>query len=204
MPFPALATADDLATVLKVEPFTGLEKVQVDKLLDLASGELRSIIGHPISRMTSTVTVWADRRGQLELPAAPVVSVDEVIVEGQTLDPSSYKLRWRTLYLPVCRDDVVEVTFTHGFEEIPEDLVKWTLVLAQAMKAGVDQTDSLGLTAGVVQRSEAIDDYQVSMQSGEAAGGDGTSGMTLPQRIQEQLRAAYGGGGLIHWIEVDG
>lgn len=204
MPFPALATAADLATALKVDPFTGAELAQVDMLLELASGELRSIVGHPISRMTSTVRLWPDRRGQVELPAIPVVDVAEVKINGATLGSSFYKLRWRTLYLPVCRDDVVDITFTHGFDEIPEDLVKWTLVLAQAMRSGVDQTGSLGLTAGVVQRSEAIDDYQVSMQSGEAAGGDGTSGMTLPSRIQEQLRAAYGGGGLIHWLEVDG
>lgn len=199
-----LATAAQLATRLGVPAYTGLELAQVTELLSDASDEIRSICGAPINRLTSTVTFYADRAGRIEIPAFPVVSVGSVEVNGQALASSAYRVRSRALYLPVCKDDEVTLTFTHGWDPIPGELVKWTCVLAAAARAGVTATDSLGLTAGVGQRSESIDDYQISVSGPEASGGDAATGLTLPPRICDRLRAAYGGSGLIDWLEVDG
>lgn len=200
-----LASPEDLATRLGVEPYAAAERDQVEALLGDASDELRSILGQPINRMTSTVTLYASRHGRVDLPAFPVVSIGSVELDGVEVDPGCYRVQDKTLHLPmVCRGDEVVVTFTHGWDEIPGELVKWTCVLGAAMKSGVDATGSLGMIAGVGQSSEAIDDYQHTTQGPEASGGDPTSGLTLPQVIVDRLRAAYGGLGLINWIEVEG
>ena len=199
-----LATAQQLADRLKLPPFEGEELAQVQLLLDDASDEIRAIVGQAISRTTSTVVLWADKPGRVDLPAWPVVSVDEVKYNGEVLDPASYRVRYRTLLLPVhCTRAEIEVTYTHGWDPIPNEIVKWTCVLAAAMWNAVRDTGALGMSAGMVQRTEAIDDYQLSWQSAEAAGGDSASGLTLAPRIAERLRATYGGGS-VAWLEVDG
>lgn len=199
-----LATPDDLSNRLGLDPYTGSEWDQVEALLGDASDELRSVLGQPVSRMTSTVTLFASRHGRVDLPAFPVVSIGSVELDGVVVDPGCYRVRDKTLHLPmVCRNDEVVVTFTHGWDEIPGELVKWTCVLAAAMKAGVDATGSLGMIAGVGQSSEAIDDYQHTTQGPEASGGEPTSGLTLPPAIADRLRASYGGLGLINWIQEE-
>ena len=55
-----LATAQQLADRLKLPPFEGEELSQVQLLLDDASDEIRAIVGQAISRVTSTVVLWAD------------------------------------------------------------------------------------------------------------------------------------------------
>jgi hypothetical protein len=200
-----LATPAQLAARLGVPAFTGTELAQATELLGDASDEIRSAIGQPINRLTSTVTLYADRPCRVDLPAVPVVSIGSVLLDGVEMDPSRYRLVHRTLRcLPVRKGDEVTVTFTHGWEEIPGELVKWTCVLAAAAMAGAEATGSLGLTAGIGSKSEAIDDYQVTLQGPEASGGDPASGLALPERIAARLRAAYGGSGLISWLEVDG
>src|SRR5690606_36946179 len=112
-----LATAQQLADRLKVPPFGGEALGQVQLLLDDASHEIRAIGGQAISRTTSTVVLWADRPGRVVLPAWPVVSVDEVKYNGEVLDPASYRVRYRTLLLPVhCTRAEIEVTYTHGWD----------------------------------------------------------------------------------------
>jgi hypothetical protein len=205
MPLTPLATADQLAARLRLAPYAGAELDQVEALLLDASSEMRSIIGSPVTRLTSTLTLWPDRPGRVELPVVPVISIASVAVSGVELATTEWTLRYRTLRLPTSagKEDEVTVTLTHGWDPIPDDIVKWTCVLAAAAKAAADD-GTLGMTAGVVSGSEAIDDYQHSWQGPEASGGDGAAGMTLPPRIADRLRATYGGSGLIDWLEVDG
>ncbi|MEU7814126.1 hypothetical protein [Pseudonocardia sp. NPDC049154] len=196
-----LATPEQLAARLGVTlPDDDPALAQYEELLIDASAEMRSIIGQPLSKMTSTTELWPDRPGRYELPAWPVHEVSAVVVDGQPV--GWYRTGPRTLCVPR-QCGPVTVTFTHGWDPIPDDIVKWTCVLAASSLAAAESTESLGLTAGVSQRSEKIDDYQVSFQTPEAGGGDSAAGLTLPQRIIDRLRAAYGGGG-VHWLEVQG
>lgn len=196
-----LATPKQLADRLGVTlPDDDPELAQFDSHLVDASAEIRSVIGQPITKMTSMAELWPVRPGRYDLPAWPVHDIDAVEV-------SSAPVAWtktgpRTISVPD-QCGPITVTFTHGWDPIPDDIVKWTCVLAASSLAAAEQTESLGLVAGVSQRSEKIDDYAVSYQSPEAGGGDSAAGMTLPQRITDRLRAAYGGGG-IEWLEERG
>lgn len=199
-----LATPADLAARLGVTVWTDpLVLAQVEANLADASAEIRAIVGQPITRMTSTVELYADRPCRVDLPAWPVVSIASVVRGGIEVDPTAYHVRFRTLRFSVCKGEAVTVTYTHGWEEIPGDLVLWTCVLAASMKSGTEATGALGLTAGVGTKSEAIDDYQVTLSGPESSGGDPATGLTLPESIATRLRNAYGGGGMAYWLEVE-
>jgi hypothetical protein len=196
---PPLATPQQLADQLNVTLWTGSELTQVEAFLDGASGELRTLIGQPLSRVVdSTVTLYADGRGAVLLPAFPVVSITSVTVEGTTV--TDYKLRDRTLYrMGAGWGDEVVVTYTHGWDPMPADIVKWTCVLAASFLSAAKSSGALGMTAGVTSRDEHIDDYRLAV-SGPSGGGAATDvGMVIPDRVAARLKATYGDGG-IGWV----
>lgn len=194
-----LATVSDLTTRLGIEtPVEGtVEHMQLTGLLADASGEIRATIGQPLSRATSTVTLYPDgesgRRSYVDLPAVPVVSMESVLVGGQSV---AYSRRYATLELGrVSLDTEITVTYTHGYDPVPEELVKWTCVLAAAQRAAADQSEALGMVAGVLQHTQSIDDYSETWGAA-GGGGDGSIGMVLPERVAARLRASYGAGGI--------
>lgn len=204
-----LASPSDLCTRLGREvPGEGTpEYNQLEALLSDASNELRSVIGQPLSKETSTVVMQPDgverrRRGSytfimswVDLPAVPVLSVSTIIVDGITLTDDQWFVRQRTLFLPhTWMDSELEITYTHGWDPLPPDLVKWTCVLAAAMLNSVSASGALGVTAGVSQHTQAIDDYSESWAN---YGGSGsTAGLTLPSAVGTHLRSIYGSGGV--------
>lgn len=203
-----LATPSDLCTRLGVEtPAEGTpEYNQILALLEDASGEMRAVIGQDLTRATSTVQLYLDgtevrrhsgrqlRMGYVALPAVPVVLIQEVQVNGATIPPSEMLLRHNTLYIPdVHMEDWLEVTYTHGFETLPEELVKWTCVLAASTLSAVEKTGALGTTAGISQHSRTIDDYTEGWAN---YSGYKAPGMSVPPEIGVRLRALYGGGGI--------
>lgn len=191
-----LTTPERLAAELGVPMWTDpVELAQVNALLASASDEMRAATGgQPLNRMTSTVKLYAEGDGRVRLPAIPVVSVAEVLVDGAAVD---YEVRDQMLYAPVRKDTPVTVTYTHGWDPIPGELVKWTCVLAAASLSGAAETGSLGMTAGINQRSEAIDDYKHSWQSFP---NNPEVGMTLPSRVADRLKATYGADAGIGWV----
>lgn len=192
------ATASDLAVRMGVT-FTPEEEAQVELFLDDASHELRAITGQPINRLTSTVTVWPDGPGRVYLPAVPVISVASVQQDGVDVD---YRLRYDELLVPrTCRDEPLTVTFTHGWDPIPGELIKYTCVMAAAAYSGNQMTGSLGPVTGVARRQETIDDYTVIMD-GQVSDDANASSMSLPERIAARLRSVYGARKGISWIEV--
>lgn len=203
-----LASPSDLCTRLGIEtPGVGTPKYQqLETLLEDASGEMRAVIGQDLTRSTSTVQLYVDgietrlfqgrrlRMGYVTLPAVPVVLIQEVQVNGVTVGPDAMLLRHNTLYIPNAHlEDWLEVTYTHGFETLPEELVKWTCVLAAATRSAAEKTGALGTTAGISQHSQTIDDYTEGWAN---YSGYKAPGMSVPPEIGVRLRALYGGGGI--------
>lgn len=168
------ADAADLAIFLNLTFDAGLT-LQADALLQGATTAIRAEAGQHISLVDDDTVLLAGTWGyDLELPEWPVVSVDAVLVNGDPIvSPGSFE--WNTRQLlrrslalseltgaglwnqaPGARfnnaghwggpSSTVEVTYTHGFATIPDDLV---LICKQAAArcivnpSGVD-SESLG------------------------------------------------------------
>ncbi len=203
-----LASPSDLCIRLGVEtPEEGtLTHDQLIALLDDASGEMKAVIGQELTRMVSTVHVFpdgTDERRQhgykqimswVMLPATPVNEIIEVVVEGTVVPARDRFHRYHTLFLPhVTYDSEISVTYDHGFDPLPDELVKWTCVLAAATLSAANKTGALGVTAGISQHSMSIDDYTEGWAN---YSGYKAPGMSVPPEIGVRLRALYGGGGI--------
>lgn len=183
---PDLAVTADLTALGIPTTNTAL----VGSLLTSVSAAVREAAGVPISLTTSTVTMWTEPSRRIELPARPVVSVDEVLLDGEPV--TDYVLRGSSLYRdrpwqrPGAIPSELEVTFTHGYTKVPADIVKLVCTLVGA--GIVESADGVGRTRGL--SSESIDDYRVSYTRGEDEVVDATE---LPERTKAALRARFGG-----------
>lgn len=169
MPEPTyLAEPGQLATL------TGLEPTSPKLLLALerASNRFRDAVGHPVHLVTDDV-IWLDGDGTdtLLLPAAPfttiTVKVDGAAVTDFTPQRRSGILR-RSGHWPDGLENI-EVTYTHGYAEIPGGVVDAVLEQAemQAMVPGYVESEaalnqSVKYTVGVTQRwTDAVEKYSL-------------------------------------------
>ena len=170
-----------LATVAQVEArlardLTGADETRMARLLDDASAAVRGYTGQEFTSSTTTVRVKA-KTGVLFLPQRPVTAVTAV----EDTDNNALSYQWYgddRIYLwsltpineweinvPLKRMVYVDITYTHGYATVPDDIV--AVVCQMAMRAyGVDATDS-GKT------SESISNYSYSTGGAAAAGGVG-------------------------------
>lgn len=154
MALPAFATAAELAAVMQA-PVDG---AAADLALASASAVIRKWTRQTITRVVDDVArlrvVDCD---ELVLPQRPIVSVSQVKVHALVLNDwvlsGDRLLRtggWR--YLPGTSSypdpGIVEVTYTHGFDEVPDEVRGVCLDLASAT-----------LSNPAMLRQEAIDDY---------------------------------------------
>lgn len=161
-----------------------------DRMLASASAAVREAAGAPISEVTSTVEVEAPQHGRrLLLPSQPVTAVTSVTIDGEAA--SDYRVvsghLWRrTGWATPCGDPAtVEVTFTHGWTEVPADIVELVCDLAIAGMSVAPEGAHVGLAY------ESIDDYRVGyLQGAEAT----ASVWELPERTRLMLRRRFGGG----------
>lgn len=198
-----LATADDLLVGLALDRWeTTEDEAQAEQAVINASAELRAIVGNPISQAVTTVRLWPDDPGRLTLPGQPIISVSAVVVDGTALEPGTWRRRWNTLSIPgVTRESEVLVTYLRGWDPIPDEIKKWTLVLAAAERSAVEAMGAPGMVAGIGQYNEAIEDISLTWTTSQK--GDGLGGLTLPQAIQDRLRSSYGdGSGGVEWLEI--
>jgi hypothetical protein len=163
----------------------------VTKLLAAVSDAVRDAAGSLITRTTSTVIIPTVPSRRLILPARPVRSVTSVTLDGD--DVTDYVLRGSALWRECpwqARGAIpgeVVVEFEHGYDTVPEDVVK---LVCSFVAAGLAEATSDGSTRGV--SSETIDDYQVSYTRGADEVVDLTE---LPDRTKAALRARFGGAG---------
>lgn len=173
-PLPPLADADDLATKLDVPATDG----KLLLALKRASDRFRGAVGHPVTKVEGD-TIELDGNGShsLLLPAAPIIGTPVVTVDGAAVSDFSVSrsrgmLRRRSTVWP---DDLgnIEVTYDHGYEDVPGDIADAVLEQAELqfqILAGVAQM-SLGsesfafgaqATVGITQRwADAVATYQI-------------------------------------------
>lgn len=127
------ASADDLAAQLGIE-LTENEESRADALLSLASGLIQDAARQTIELVENETVVMRRARGAVVLLAErPVVSVSSVLAGGDALAADTYYLdgdclvrsggTWGDLLgVGFSGNDELVVTYTHGYEEIPETI----------------------------------------------------------------------------------
>lgn len=185
-----LATVADLeARGLAVDES---EASVVTTYLRVASAAVREAAGTAISRTTSTITLEGAPGQRLTLPGPPIVSVDAVTVDGRAV--SDWRLSadrlWRASGWTGCEPSEIQVTYTHGLDEVPEDIVDLVCRMAAAALNAYRSEDG-GAALGTAKEvtSERLGDWAVTY------GADGRiSEMDLPGYWRERLAARFGGG----------
>lgn len=148
----ALATVDDLEGRLG-RVLTDAESVRAALLLDGASGAVRAYVGQDFTSAESTARLPVRRR-IVRLPQRPVAAVDTVVdVDGNEVSftwlgddrvevPANVPDTWA--WVPYRHGlQVVDVTYTHGYELIPAAVVD--LVCAKVSR--VLESPSANVTA---------------------------------------------------------
>lgn len=163
-----LATADDLAGRLGRD-LSDAEIDQVEFLLADASAAVRAYCGQEFSLSESTVRVRV-RGGAARLPQRPVVSV----ATAADTDENDVDFTWYgsdRVTISKTWLEWVDVTYTHGYEEIPGEIVAVVCqVVGRALGRPADQT---GLS------SETIGQYSYQVGGAAAAG---TVGMLADEK----------------------
>lgn len=144
MPDP-LATPDDLAARLG-RILTGTDQARAGALIADASAYVRNYTRQVLSVVTDdTAVLEATPEQWLWLPERPVTEVSEVSVGGAVVSPVYWTQQgdglyrfygwsgrmWGTTAL-WNQPDTITVTYTHGFDEIPDDVVAIVCKLAKA------------------------------------------------------------------------
>ena len=146
-----------------------------------ATAYLRGIIGGQVSPPAQVAVRDLLSGGEkwVHLPGSPIVSVESVTVNGEEVDyillDNAVKVRGHSL---------VEVEYTVGYQEVPDELKAWACVLAADVLSSVGDLGSLH-SGGVAYVS--IDDYRKGWQSGGE-----NSGFNLPRRVEDALRSRFG------------
>lgn len=179
----AFATVEDLEALLKTT-FAGDDRVQVEALLEAASGHLRFVIGQDVFPVTTSTYTAYPSFGREDLPQWPVVSVGSVVRDGVPVE-----FRYRPGFIMVRDDDPVDVTFTWGVAEAPDELKRLTLVLsAQALQ----MFETTGVLSAGGLASLAIDDFRAAFADGGAE-----TGIALTPHAERAIRRRFGRGDVI-------
>lgn len=176
----AFATVEDLEALLKTT-YAGDDMLQVEALLNAASGHLRFVIGQDVFPTTTSTYTAYPTFGREDLPQWPVVEVVSV-----TRDGAPIPFKYRPGFILVSGDDACDVTFTWGVGEAPAELNRLTLVLAAQALQMFETTGAL--SAGGLS-SLAIDDFRAAFADGGAE-----TGISLTPHAEKAIRRTFGRG----------
>jgi hypothetical protein len=166
----SLATLDDLEQLCGPQD----DAAAAQSALDQATTAIQMATGQTLIAMESRVLLDGEGADTLLLPELPVTDVATVRVEGIELD--EYDFEWSATGIlrltGWCRHfprrmQSVDVTYSHGFDPIPADLVLATAKIACRILAGGEVT---GATIdGVPITHERVGAYSVSYNQGLSA-----------------------------------
>lgn len=193
----AFASTDDLGDLLG-ETLTGARLAQATAILDLATAQIQGWTRQRLERVVDDTIVLPGGTGwELELPERPVVEATVTAIDGVVPVVGSYRLVGTTLIRPGgwagpglysanwpawtgYYPPVVEVTYTHGFDPIPDNIRMACLQVAARM---------LQNPSGI--RQEQIGSYSVTYSgdnTGELLTGSETDLLGRYRRRAESVR----------------
>lgn len=185
-----LATVADLADLgISVD-----DPTLAHSLLASVSADVREAAGSLITVATSTVEIATEASRRVELPARPVRDVSDVELDGAPLvEGVDYVAHsgclWRLGGRPWHRygdiPSVLKVTFTHGYDVVPADVVRTVcMYVAAGLAAAKDEfSGNRGL------QYVGVDDYREGYLSGSDEVVDPAE---LTERTKRNLRARFG------------
>lgn len=187
-----LATLDDLSLRgADIDTDPG----KASAMLDAASAAIRDAAGSLISLAESTITLVGDTDEYLTLPGV-VRSVDTVTLDGDAITDWTLagNQLWRCGGWQPCRygtsrnqPSTISVTYTHGFDEVPADIVDLCCDLAYAGMLSSGPSDPRLASA-------AVDDARFTYNTGEDAS---ASVFELPERTKQMLRRRFSSQALV-------
>lgn len=143
----AIAGVDHVATILRRD-LTPAEVAAAAQLLELVDDRIEAETGRKLTVTTSTVTMRGNWSPELRLGYTPVVAVESIALNGEPLDedvdwcwlggptvlrgpvPAAGVTVARASYHWGGPDAMIDVTYDHGWLNVPADLVD---VAAQAV-----------------------------------------------------------------------
>lgn len=146
-----MVATDPLADPAELAVWLGVpdDDAKLLAALNAASRRFRGAVRHPVSLVTGdSIVLDGNGRPSLLLPAAPVTAVDSVEVDGEVLEAGtsySWSQDGFLRHLDGCWPDrlrCIEVTYSHGYDLVPEDIQEVVIDQAQAIYAvqpGVQQ-----------------------------------------------------------------
>jgi len=181
----------NFCTISDLEKFLQVEITDADKIasctraLAEATAAIRNYC-HQYIELVEDEEITLDCAGgnRLFLPELPVTEVGGVIEDGEALTPGSdeeYQLGQYGILYRVGQDwtagvQIVQITYTHGYAEIPDDICGvCTRAAARTYQAGLRAAED-GAVPGVAGKS--LGDFSVSYSSGAGGVGEGVMGVS--------------------------
>lgn len=184
-------TVADVAAFLQVEISDAAKVASCERAITEASEAIRNYCRQQIDLVAGdqvALDVATSRCTKLFLPELPVVSVAAVVEDGETLvEGEDYQLgnfgilHRRNGYWAQ-GVQVVEVTYTHGYASIPQDIVDVaTRAASRAYQAGLKAADAGGVP-GIA--SKGLGDFNVAYQAEQGGGvGEGVMGASAARML---------------------
>ena len=187
----------DFCTVAQIENFLNLDisddadnTASCEQAIAWATEDIKNYCQQNIERVEDdeiTLDIPVGR-SQIFLPELPVISVDEVVEDDETLTvDDDYKLGQYGILYRVNRKwesgiQIITITYTHGYETIPTDIVEIAIRSASRIyQAGLRSKELDGVT-GV--QSTSLGDYSVSFGSEQGGGvGEGVMGASAARGL---------------------
>lgn len=153
----SFATPDQMedrsgGAILTTHPF-------LQKELAAATRQIRNRCGwHIATRQQVRIRHVRPFPESVWLPAMQIESIDSAIMDGATRTTSGIDFDPDTGWTPLCGRRV-DVTFTAGFDEVPEDLVTLTLELAAGALGsplGITREQAGGVSVTLARSSGAL------------------------------------------------
>jgi len=197
---PGFCTLADVQNFLQLTISEAIQVAAVNRAIAEATEAIKNYCHQEISLVADDpITLDVLLAGnKIFLPELPAVSVASVVEDGETLVvDDDYVLGQHGILYRV--DDewlagiqIVTITYTHGYDVIPDDIVAaCTRMAARAYQAGLKAAELAGL-AGV--QSLHLGDYTVAF-GGEAGGADagvlGASAARMLLLSEKDILARY-------------
>jgi hypothetical protein len=190
------ATVENMAAFLQV-PITSADEVAAaERALTEATAAIRNYTGQHLSQVAGDVVTLDGRGNRLLLPELPVTGVASVVEDGETLTVTTdYKLGAHGILHRINRRwasgvQNVVVTYSHGYDELPDDIVNiCTRAACRAYQAGLTATETEG-AIGI--QAKSLGDYSVQFGAESVVEGSmGASGVRLLLLSEKDILNKY-------------